>query len=245
MNWLLENAAQARALTLEHLYLSIVPTVVGVVLALGLGLAFGNRPRTRAAITALASAIFTIPSLALFVVIPSVIGTQILDPLNVVIALSLYSTSLLVRTVFDALDAVAPEVLNAAEALGYSRARRRVFVDLPLALAPLAAGTRVAAVTNVSLVSVGAVIGVGGLGQLFVAGYQRNYPDQILAGIIVILVLALVLDRLIAGAARMLTPWLHRGAAPTESLGGRRGMNGRTAQTPPIAPRGPAGEARR
>ncbi|MFL4472490.1 ABC transporter permease [Paeniglutamicibacter sp. MACA_103] len=235
MNWLWENPGQARALTLEHLYLSIIPTVVGVVLALALGLVFGNRPRTRALITGVASAIFTIPSLALFVVIPSIIGTQILDPLNVVIALSLYSTSLLVRTVFDALDAVAPEVLNAAEALGYSRARRRVFVDLPLAVAPLAAGTRVAAVTNVSLVSVGAVIGVGGLGQLFVAGYQRNYPDQILAGIIVILLLALLLDRIIAGAARLLTPWLHHGAAPAASADRRRPFNGRASQAAPSA----------
>ena len=232
MNWLLDNPGQAWALTLEHLYLSIVPTVVGVVLALVLGLVLGNRPRARAATTAVASAVFTIPSLALFVVIPSIIGTQILDPVNVVIALSLYSTSLLVRTVFDALDAVAPEVLNAAEALGYSRARRRVFVDLPLAVAPLAAGTRVAAVTNVSLVSVGAVIGVGGLGQLFVAGYQRNYPDQILAGIMVILVLALVLDRLIAGAARLLTPWLHHGAAPTERAGWWRPSIGRANAVP-------------
>ncbi|GAA3322620.1 MULTISPECIES: ABC transporter permease [Paeniglutamicibacter] len=236
MRWLLDNAGQAWALTLEHLYLSIVPTMVGVVVALALGLVFGNKPRARGAITAVASAIFTIPSLALFVVIPSIIGTQILDPLNVVIALSLYSASLLVRTVFDALDAVAPEVLNAAEALGYSRARRRVFVDLPLAVAPLAAGTRVAAVTNVSLVSVGAVIGVGGLGQLFVAGYQRNYPDQILAGIIVILALALVLDRLIAGAARLLTPWLHSGAAPSGSTGRRRPANGREKPVVPAAP---------
>ncbi|QXQ08870.1 ABC transporter permease [Paeniglutamicibacter sp. Y32M11] len=217
MNWLLANFPQTWELTTAHLYLSLVPTVLGVVLALGLGLIFGNRPRSRAVITSIASAVFTIPSLALFVVIPSLIGTQILDPLNVLIALSLYSTSLLVRTVFDALDAVAPEVLSAAEALGYSPARRRVFVDLPLALGPLAAGTRVAAVTNVSLVSVGAVIGVGGLGQLFVSGYQRNYPDQILAGIIMILILALILDRLIAVGARLATPWLHQGAAPKSS----------------------------
>lgn len=211
MNWLLANFPQTWELTTAHLYLSLVPTVLGVVLALGLGLIFGNRPRSRAVITSIASAVFTIPSLALFVVIPSLIGTQILDPLNVLIALSLYSTSLLVRTVFDALDAVAPEVLSAAEALGYSPARRRVFVDLPLALGPLAA------VTNVSLVSVGAVIGVGGLGQLFVSGYQRNYPDQILAGIIMILILALILDRLIAVGARLATPWLHQGAAPKSS----------------------------
>ncbi|MDO5744338.1 MAG: ABC transporter permease [Micrococcaceae bacterium] len=214
MNWLLANFPQVLELTKQHLYLSIVPTVLGLVLALAIGLVFGNRPRARALITAVASAVFTIPSLALFVVIPSLIGTQILDPLNVVIALSMYSTSLLVRTTFDALDAVPPAVLSAAEALGYSRARRRVFVDLPLAVAPLAAGTRVAVVTNISLVSVGAVIGVGGLGQLFVSGYQRNYPDQILAGIIMILLLALVFDRVVAGAARLLTPWLNQGSKP-------------------------------
>ena len=208
MRWLLENPEQAWELTLEHLYLSVVPVVAGLLVALALGLVFGNRRRARAFITTAASAIFTVPSLALFVVIPTLLGTQILDPLNVVVALGLYSASLLVRTVFDALDAVPAEVLSAAEAMGYSPARRRLLVDLPLAMGPLAAGTRVAAVTNVSLVSVGAVIGVGGLGQLFTSGYQRNYPDQILAGIIMILLLALVLDRALAGIGQLLTPWL-------------------------------------
>lgn len=208
MKWLLANLDQVRELTIEHLYLSVIPVLIGLAVALVLGLVFGNRRRARTAITTVASAVFTIPSLALFVVLPTLIGTQILDPLNVVIALSLYSASLLVRTVFDALDAVPAEVLSSAEAMGYSPARRRLLIDLPLAVGPLAAGTRVAAVTNVSLVSVGAVIGIGGLGQLFTSGYQRNYPDQILAGIIMILLLALVLDRLIAVVGGLLTPWL-------------------------------------
>lgn len=221
MNWLLANLEQVWELTLEHLYLSTIPVLVGLGIALMLGLVFGNRRKARSAITTAASALFTVPSLALFVVLPALLGTQILDPINVVIALSLYSASLLVRTVFDALDAVPADVLNAAEAMGYSPARRRILVDLPLAVAPLAAGTRVAAVTNVSLVSVGAVIGIGGLGQLFTSGYQRNYPDQILAGIIMILLLALVFDRLIAGLGQLLTPWLSatrssqaKGASP-------------------------------
>ncbi|MGL3806211.1 ABC transporter permease [Paeniglutamicibacter sp. R2-26] len=221
MRWLLENPEQAWELTLEHLYLSVIPVAAGLLVALALGLVFGNRRRARAFITTAASAVFTVPSLALFVVIPTLLGTQILDPLNVVIALGLYSASLLVRTVFDALDAVPAEVLSAAEALGYSPARRRLLVDLPLAMGPLAAGTRVAGVTNVSLVSVGAVIGIGGLGQLFTSGYQRNYPDQILAGIIMILLLALALDRGLAWIGQLLTPWLSpkhaggsAGAAP-------------------------------
>lgn len=209
MNWLLANPDRVRELTVEHLYLSIIPVVAGLIIALALGLVFGNRRRARNIITTAASAVFTIPSLALFVVLPSILGTQILDPVNVLVALSMYSAALLVRTVFDALDAVPTQVLSAAEAIGYSPARRRLLVDLPLAIAPLAAGLRVAAVTNVSLVSVGAVIGIGGLGQLFTSGYQRDYPDQILAGIIMILLLAFVLDRLIAVAGRVLTPWLH------------------------------------
>lgn len=224
MNWLLNNFPEAWELTLEHAYLSFAPTFVGLVLALLLGLALGNRPRSRSIVTVLASAMFTVPSLALFVMIPSLLGTDILDPLNVVIALSVYSASLLVRTVFDSLDAVPADALAAAEAMGYSKLRRRVLIDLPLAIPTLAAGLRVAAVTNVSLVSVGAVIGVGGLGRLFTAGYQRDYPDQILAGIIMVLALALVFDRVIAIAAFLLTPWVRaaRSAVPRNARTGGR-----------------------
>ncbi|GAA4365120.1 ABC transporter permease [Paeniglutamicibacter cryotolerans] len=225
MNWLINNFPSAWELTVEHAYLSFAPTVIGLIVALLLGLALGNRPRPRTIATVLASAMFTVPSLALFVIIPSLLGTGILNPLNVVIALSLYSASLLIRTVFDSLDAVPADALAAAEAMGYSTVRRRLLIDLPLAIPTLAAGLRVAAVTNVSLVSVGAVIGVGGLGQLFTAGYQRDYPDEILAGIIMVLALALVFDRIIAIAAFLLTPWVRaaRSAVPrTAGFGGRR-----------------------
>ncbi|GAA1497565.1 ABC transporter permease [Paeniglutamicibacter kerguelensis] len=231
MKWLLANLEQVWELTIEHLYLSVIPIVVGLVLALVLGLVFGNRRRARTLITTVASAVFTVPSLALFVVMPTLLGTQILDPINVVIALSLYSASLLVRTVFDALDAVPADVLNSAEAMGYSPARRRLLVDLPLALAPLAAGTRVAVVTNVSLVSVGAVIGIGGLGQLFTSGYQRNYPDQIMAGIIMILLLALVLDRVVAVIGQLLTPWLSAKNAGDSASAVPRGAGAGLAAT--------------
>lgn len=121
MNWLLANPDRVRELTVEHLYLSIIPVVAGLIIALALGLVFGNRRRARNIITTAASAVFTIPSLALFVVLPSILGTQILDPVNVLVALSMYSAALLVRTVFDALDAVPAQVLSAAEAIGYSR----------------------------------------------------------------------------------------------------------------------------
>lgn len=207
MNWMLVNFEEFAALFVEHTALSLLPTLIGLVAALPLGAALRGLPRARAVAVVVAGIVFTIPSLALFVVIPGLIGTRILDPVNIVIALSLYSLALLVRSVLDALDGVPPAVRDAARAMGYSPLRRIVAVDLPVAVPVLVPALRVVAVTNVSLVSVGAVIGIGGLGRLFTAGYQRSYPDQIIAGIIGTVVLALVIDRFIALAGRSLTRW--------------------------------------
>src|SRR5699024_10272499 len=198
---------ESAALFAEHTVLSLLPTLIGLTAAIPLGAALRGRPRARTGAVVVAGIVFTIPSLALFVVIPGLIGTRILDPLNVVIALSMYSLALLVRSVLDALDGVPPAVRDTARAMGYTPLRRILAVDLPVAVPVLVPALRVVAVTNVSLVSVGAVIGIGGLGRLFTAGYQRSYPDQILAGIIGTVVLALLIDRLIALAGRSLTRW--------------------------------------
>lgn len=207
MNWAIENFDQLWRLGLQHIVLSVVPTLVGLAVAVPAGMLLHRTTRLRRAAVVLCSVIFTIPSLALFVVIPALIGTRILDPLNVVIALSLYSTALLVRSALESLDSVPEEVRAAAEAIGTSETRRSLTIDLPLSIPVLTAGTRVVAVTNVSLVTVGAVIGVGGLGQLFTSGYQRSYPDQILAGILATLLLAFLFDRLLAWTGSALTPW--------------------------------------
>ena len=193
--------------------LALLPTVIGLLVAVPLGAMLRGLPRARSIAVVVAAIVFTIPSLALFVVIPGLIGTRILDPINVVLALSLYSLALLVRSVLDALDAVPGDVRDAARAMGYAPLRRIVAVDLPVAVPVLTPALRVVAVTNVSLVSVGAVIGIGGLGSLFTAGYQRSYPDQILAGIIGTVALALLLDRLIALAGWSLTRWRRTAGA--------------------------------
>ncbi|PPG43264.1 ABC transporter permease [Pseudoclavibacter sp. RFBA6] len=211
MNWLIANWDTVWPIIIQHAMLSVVPTVLGLVIALPLGMLLVGRPRGRAVAIVVASIVFTIPSLALFVVIPSIVGTPIISPLNVVIALTLYSTALLIRTVLESLDAVPADVKDASSAIGFSAIKRVVAVELPLAIPVLVAGLRVVAVTNVSLVSVGAVIGVGGLGQLFTAGFQRDYPDQIFAGIITILVLAFIFDRIIALIGVATTPWLRSG----------------------------------
>ncbi len=207
MTWLLDNFDVVLGYTKTHLHLSLVPLLVGLLIAIPLGTVIRNTGWVRRITLTVASIAFTLPSLALFVTIPAVVGLPVLDPLNVVIALAVYSTALLVRAVPEALDSVPFAVVDSAEAMGYSSLRRAVTVELPLALPVLIANIRVVAVTNISLVSVGSVIGIGGLGQLFTQGYQRDYPDQIFAGIISIVFLALIFDAALYLLGRRLTPW--------------------------------------
>ena len=207
--WGIANWEAIQPQLVEHLYLAVVPTVLGVAIAIPIGLLLHSKARARSIAVVLSSMIFTIPSLALFVVLPVLLGTKVLDPINVVIALTLYTVALSVRTTFEALDAVPPATREAATAVGYSTWRRALAVDLPLSIPVLTAGTRVVAVTNVSMVSVGAVIGIGGLGQLFTSGYQRDFPEQILTGLVLILALAIVFDRVIALIGRAFTPWIR------------------------------------
>lgn len=211
MNYLLTHLDDAWALTLIHLRLSLIPVLIGLLIAVPLGAMVQRTTLPRRLTTVTASIIFTIPSLALFVVLPLIIPTRILDEANVIVALSLYTTALLVRAVPEALDNVPAQVRDAATAVGYKALTRVVKIELPLAIPVLVAGLRVVAVTNISMVSVGAVIGIGGLGTWFTEGYQADKSDQIVAGIIAIFVLAIVVDTLIMLAGRLATPWTRVG----------------------------------
>ncbi|TQF65554.1 ABC transporter permease [Rhodococcus spelaei] len=211
MRWLIDNFSYVVDLTETHLYLALLPLLIGLVVAVPLGTAVRNVSWLRKTTTTVASVAFTIPSLALFVTVPAVFGLDVLDKNNVVIALAIYSSALLVRAVPEALDSVPAEVIDSATAMGFTPLRRALTVELPLALPVLISNIRVVAVTNISLVSVGSVIGIGGLGELFTKGYQRDYPDQILAGIIAIVFLALVFDALLYLVGRVLTPWTRTG----------------------------------
>ncbi|MDF3341156.1 ABC transporter permease [Mycolicibacterium septicum] len=213
MRYLLNHLDDLWVLTVVHLRLSLVPIVLGLLIAVPLGAAVQRTTLLRRMTTLTASIIFTIPSLALFVVLPLIIPTRILDEANVIVALTLYTTALLVRAVPEALDAVPEQVRDAATAIGYRPLIRMLKVELPLAIPVLVAGLRVVAVTNISMVSVGSVIGIGGLGTWFTEGYQSNKSDQIIAGIIAIFVLAVVIDSLIMLAGRAITPWTRTSRA--------------------------------
>jgi osmoprotectant transport system permease protein len=211
VNYLFTHLDNAWALTLIHLRLSLVPLVIGLLIAVPLGAFVHRNAVLRRFVTVTASVVFTVPSLALFVVLPLIIPTRILDEANVIVALTLYTVALLVRVVPEALDAVPAAVLDAATAVGYRPLVRVVKVELPLAIPVLVAGLRVVAVTNISMVSVGSVIGIGGLGTWFTEGYQADKSEQIIAGIVAIFVLAIVIDTLIMLAGKAATPWTRAG----------------------------------
>ncbi|APE36662.1 ABC transporter permease [Nocardia mangyaensis] len=235
MRYLIDNFAEIMAITRTHLMLSLVPLLLGMAIAVPVGALVRGRRLARQALTTVSSLAYTIPSIALFVIIPPLIGISAIDPLNVIIALTVYSAALLLIAVPTALDTVPAEVTDAADAIGFGRLRRTLTVDLPLALPIFVSTLRVVVVTNIAMVSVGALIGVGGLGKLFTQGYQRDYPDQIIAGIIVTLALALIFDRLVFWLGRIATPWTRADTSPSTRTGGtvfrRRAMSGRKGST--------------
>lgn len=197
----------------QHIWLALIPVAIAFVLALPLGaLVHRYVPARHIALTA-GSVIYTVPSLALLLLLPGILGTSVLDPINVVIALTLYSLALLVRTTADGLDAVDTTVLQAATAMGYRPVRRWFTVQLPLAMPVILTGLRVATVANVSMVSIAALIGIGGLGQLFTRGFQLGfYLPPIIIGLVLSVALAVVADVLIVVLQRGLTPWARAGA---------------------------------
>ncbi len=213
MEWAWQNRDMVLELFWQHTWLSVVPIVIGFVLAVPIGWYASRHPRLRGTLLGAGSVLYTIPSLALFVTLPGIIGTGFLDPLNVVIALSLYAVAIMVRTAADAFESVSPAVLDSATATGYSSRQRGFGVELPLAGPVLLAGLRVVSVSTISLVSVGALIGVSNLGSLFTNGYRRDFLTEIMVGLVGIVVLALVIDALLVLAGRTLMPWAQTSGA--------------------------------
>jgi osmoprotectant transport system permease protein len=213
VGWVAGNLPLIGSLTLEHLAFALPPVVLGLVLAVPLGW-LANKTRIGRTLTINVSGLlYTIPSLALFVLLPLVLGTRILDAANVYVGLTIYTVALLVRTVADALSAVPPVVVNSATAMGYTPFRRFAAVELPLSVPVVVAGLRVAAVSSISLVTVGALIGFGGLGRMFTDGFQRDIPAEILSGIVLVLLLAIAVDGVLLFLGRLITPWDRVGAS--------------------------------
>lgn len=189
------------------IWLAGLPLAGGLLVGLPLGLLATRSIGWNAALIGASNIVYTVPSLVMFLVLPEVLGTGILAPVNVAVALTIYTASLATRSVRDGLDAVSPSTLAAAEAIGHTPWQVMWKVRLPLAVPVIAAGVRVAAVANVSLVSVASVIGTAQLGQLFVAGNNTGALTPIILGLTLFFMLAMAMDGVVVLLARLLTPW--------------------------------------
>ena len=187
MTWLSSNWGLIGSLTLAHLWIALPAIALSVLISVPIArwAAFSRRGGW---VLSVLSALYAVPSLPLLIVIPVIVGVALRSPINMIIVLTLYG--------------VAVPLL-----------RRFVEVELPLATPVIVAGTRVVATSTVSLVTVGAFIGVRSLGTLFTDGFQRGLIAEVVAGLVATVLLALVVDALIQGIGWALTPWMRRGRA--------------------------------
>jgi osmoprotectant transport system permease protein len=192
---------------LESAYLGIVPAVLGLVIAVPLGIVCVRWKWLYPPVLSGASVLYALPSLALFIVLIPYTG---LTDTTVIIPLTLFSLCVLVPNVVDGLRSVPEDVRQAATAMGFGTLRRLVQVELPIAVPIVIAGLRVAVVSSISLASVGQLIGVSSLGYLIIDGYQRDFMTEILVGGGLIIALALVCDVILVLVRRLLTPWRPR-----------------------------------
>lgn len=203
-NWIGSHGDLFGNLIRQHVLLAIVPVLLGLLISVPLGIACVRYPRLYAPGLAVATVLYAVPSLALFVCFISITG---LTEMTAIWPLTIYTLALLLRNVVDGLNSVPTSVSQAATAMGFGDIRRLLQIDLPVAVPVILAGIRVAMVSNISLVSVASLIGLGGLGQLFIDGFQRAFPTEIIAGIVLIVVIAFLADSLLVLVQRVLTPW--------------------------------------
>ncbi|MFL6056793.1 MAG: ABC transporter permease [Actinoallomurus sp.] len=208
-SWIGDHSQELTALTVHHLKLALLPIVFGLVIAIPLGIVCARWRWLYPPTLGFANVLYGVPSLALFMVfIPYFgIGSGGEADLTITIPLTLFSLSVLVPNVVDGLRSVPDPVRQAATAMGFGTLRRLVQIELPIAVPVVIAGARVAAVASISMVSVGVLIGNGGLGQLFIDGYSRDFTTPIMVSCVLIVALALLSDAALLSVQRLLTPW--------------------------------------
>ncbi|WP_350280302.1 ABC transporter permease [Kribbella sp. HUAS MG21] len=207
MSWIGDNLGLIWEQLVEHLYLAILPVILGLIVSVPLGYVATRYSWLANPLIAFGGILYSLPSIALFIVLPAILGTKVLSTVNIIVALTIYAVSLLIRNVIDGLRSVPPDVRQSAVAVGYGAVHRLVAVDLPIAVPVIFTGLRVVTVANISMVSVGAVIGIGGLGELFTLGFQKDFLTPVVVGVVLSLGLALLADLVLVTLQRVLTPW--------------------------------------
>ena len=198
----------------EHLYLVVVSMILAIVVAVSLGIAAARHPRAGQVILAAVGIIFTVPALALLVLLmpvpwpreagrPDILGV---GPETAIAALFLYSLLPIVRNTHAALTSIDPAIRETADALGLSARAKLLLIELPLASRTILAGIKIAAVINVGFATLGAIIKAGGYGQPILTGLRLDRTDLILEGAVPSAILAVLTVFLFELAERALVP---------------------------------------
>ena len=210
MNWLTGSWALIGELTLTHLTIAVPAIIASVLIAVPIG-AWAQRSKgVGGVVLSFLTVLYAVPSLPLLIVIPVLSGVALRSRVNMVVVLTIYGIAVLIRQCAEAFAAVPTDVLESADALGMSRLRRFCTVELPLAIPVIVSGTRVVITSTVALVTIGAFIGVRSLGTLFTDGFQRGLTVEVLAGLVMTIALALLLDALAVGLGALMTPWRRK-----------------------------------
>jgi osmoprotectant transport system permease protein len=207
VTWAWDNRDPLGRMLSEHLYMAFLPLLFGVVLALPLGILVARSPRSRTSALGLCALLEAIPALSWFVFLPGFLGTSLSARVNVVIGLTLLVTFMLTRSIADALAAVPAQVVDTAEALGYGTSARTREIDLPVALPAMIDGLRAAAIATISLATLAALVGGGGLGVTFTDGFATRSDAEVLSGAAVVVVLIGLVETLLIRAQRAVAPW--------------------------------------
>jgi len=207
-DWVVTNLDEIGRRLGEHVVMTVIAVAIGLGISFALALLIRRYPRLYGPVLGLTGIIYAIPSLALFALLIPFTGLSLV---TAEIALVGYTLLILVRNIVTALNGVPPEVIEAARGMGYTSLQRLWRVELPIALPIIVAGVRIAAVTTIGLVTVTALIGMGGLGYLIVnTGIRRFFGTSIYTGVALAVGLALVADLALLWAQRRLTPWASR-----------------------------------
>lgn len=207
MNWAWDNRSYLGDLLGDHALLAFIPLVVGMLLALPLGVFVSRSVRARFPVLGVCAFLQAIPALTFFVVFPALLDTKLNDRVNVIVALTLFVLAMMTRTVAEAVMKVPGHVRLSADAMGMSGFARTMKVEIPVSLPAIVAGLRTAAVSVVTLATASAVVGVRGLGTLFTEGYDTGFETEVLVGIAMVALLALGADVLLVRGARLFAPW--------------------------------------
>lgn len=209
ISWVGGHLGQIVERILQHLELTFLPLILGIIISLVLAVWAVRQPRVYAPVTAITGLLYTIPSLAAFALLLPITGLTLVTAL---IPLTTYTLLILFRSFASGFTSVPAEILEAAEGMGYTRRQRLFRVELPLAVPLMIAGIRLASVTTIGLATVASVLGgetFGGLGQLITEGIQTFFPTKYLLGATLSVLLAFSADFLFVRFERLITPWAH------------------------------------